>query len=520
MAGNSYEKVKVYVVDQEGQPIQGANVALTCYYENWGEYDIKITELSQTRADGVASVADGTGIESCALHQPISANVTYFEESITVSGTWRDGVNALTAIIPNLHDLKVTIQDQHGKPVDGVEIRATPAQGGQWQPFVGNTDEDGVLVFGQIPAGTGLLLYLTNGDETKSSVITMENTDTAFAASMHAYVLMMTMTDGGGLPLDGISVKLSSGEHSDTSKTDETGTVRFDRLKPGTYEYSMAYQSRGYSGEIVLDQDKAETVVVGASKAPRMVVANATNASAKWFRYIMGELDSLILQQKQKAPRIRLVFVPIGYNENESAEFKALAQASVDRFLEVSPLRECNEPSKEIETYFIDPSACNISGCSDICGEYNNLSDNCQFLIKNCSLGSSNPYSDSYNMVIGLCKNISCGDSCGGCAADIPSRSVVSNSAECGGTPAYRIVTHEMGHGFGLYHVKSVYDLNGCWDGEQVACYGPNKADCNESAEDISRMVMAYCPSMDDYGPAGYSYLRDSKLKNYTEVCK
>ncbi len=524
VAGNAYEKITVHAVDQDGQPIEGANVAFTCHYDDWGTDRIYTAELSQTNVDGLSQVVGGGGTELCALRQPISANVTYFGETVVVSGTWKDGVNALTAIIPNLYSLDITVRDQDGTPINEVELRATLAESGEGQPFAGKTDENGILVFEQIPAGTNLLLYLTNGDETKSSIVTMENADTKFATTMNTHDLTILVSDAQGTAIGGMVVKITRDGYSNTSETDGTGSVYFDSLKPGSYSYGMTFQNRGYAGDIMLDQDKAETVVVGPQKAVKMVsppnATNATNSSSKWFRYLMGELDGLILEQKQKAPRMRLVFVPIGYTQNESGEFKAMAQASVDRFLEVSPLRECDNPSAEIETYFMEPSACNISGCSDICGEYNNLSDNCQFLIKKCSQDSSNPYKERFDVAIGLCKNNSCGTSACGCAKSIPSTTIAVNAVDCGSVPVPKVVSHEAGHALGLFHVKSTAGLNGCWDGEDGACLGPNAADCSESAEDISRMIMAYCPAMGNYGPKGYEYLKTDKLRNYSEVCK
>lgn len=238
-------------------------------------------------------------------------------------------------------------------------------------------------------------------------------------------------------------------------------------------------------------------------------IKSITGEGENKFLYLISQSDQLILKEKQKKPRLKLVFVPIGYNETNYKEFKQVAEDSVNRFLEISPLRECKDSGDSVESIILNLSSCNITGCSEICDD--GTVNNCQILVQECA----NKLGYKFDKAVGICNGVSCGGSCGGCAAQIPGKSVVFNAVACIGADPARIATHELGHAFGLYHTKSEYGLNGCSDNEGGACQGPNKNDCSLSKDSISKFVMSYCPVMEDYGQAGYAYLKNSILSKY-----
>ncbi|MCX6774115.1 MAG: hypothetical protein NTY68_03925 [Candidatus Micrarchaeota archaeon] len=231
------------------------------------------------------------------------------------------------------------------------------------------------------------------------------------------------------------------------------------------------------------------------------------------FVYILEETDGLIGEYTPKH-KMGLVFVPIGYGSNESEEFKDVARKSAERFVSTSPFEECDSPNDQIDVYTIDPSVCNITGCNNICGG-DDAANDCQALVDKCSMNIKN----QFDYIVGLCKGTSCGGKCGGCANNIPSRSVVVNTVNCGGADASKIVTHELGHAMGLYHISSTFGVNDCWDHEGGACQGPNAEDCNLDDENISRDIMAYCPSMESYGSTGYGYLKNNVFLKYMDGC-
>ena len=235
------------------------------------------------------------------------------------------------------------------------------------------------------------------------------------------------------------------------------------------------------------------------------------NYSVNWFEYLMDKTDELIGKEKSKTPKLKLVFVPIGYNDSEYGEFKNIANESVKRFSIVSPLNECAEPLKKISTIIIKPSYCNLTGCIS-------MAKDCQSMVLDCALN----FTKEFDKAIGICKGISCGNRSGKCgsAKDIPSKTAVINAEACSSVVApYKTIIHEMGHTFGLYHVKSQSGLNGCWDDELGACQGPNADDCKLSNESISKNIMAYCPNREEFGPGGYNFLRNISLNKYLGGC-
>jgi len=245
------------------------------------------------------------------------------------------------------------------------------------------------------------------------------------------------------------------------------------------------------------------------------ISANASD-DVFWFLYLINKTDQAIGKEKQNAPRLKIVFVPIGYDTTSEVEFLNLSKESVEYFASVTPFNECSVPAERISAVFISTQACNITACSDDCGSGNNPAQNCQFLVQACANNNTN----YYDRAVGVCRGTSCGGSCGGCADGIPGKSAVVNSADCSGALAYRIVSHELGHTLGLYHVRSTAGVNGCWDSEGGACQAPNAADCNLNATDISKQVMAYCPAMERHGPSAFDYLNKTALHKYLWVCE
>lgn len=201
-----------------------------------------------------------------------------------------------------------------------------------------------------------------------------------------------------------------------------------------------------------------------------------------------------------------IVFVPLKYAPGDSALFRSNAKAAYDRFLQVSPFKDCPDPESRVEYHVIEPKDC-PSGCSDICSD-------CQTAVANC-VASSN-FSTIWDVRVALCKGNSCRGACG--CAGIGTRLSVSNFAPCGAPPE-RVVSHEMGHSYGLYHVRGPLGVNGCWDREGGACIGPNAADCSEPAGERSLFIMPYCPTMAKYGPAGYNFLKNTVFRSYMGGC-
>lgn len=530
-AGNEWVEISVFVADQNGRPIEGANVILQCeYYKQYMPTKTVTYDIAQSDSEGICyanAKFEGpfTLKLSCYALHPASVIVTYCGRSETVAGTWGMGLNRFTVILPDFYEVKINVVDQNGNPIKDVEVTATPAESGTCPQFKGTTNEGGVVAFKQIPSSSTLLLYMVNGGEEKYASVNIGAGDTEQSIVMNTYSLSLSVVDGGDKPIRGATINVSREGYSTLAETGPDGIAVIDGLQPATYSYKVISGKEKYAAEVELDKDKRVDVVLGSTAGSQAVsskpAAVEAPASSKWFLNLMDSTDELLLSHKEAmaSSKMRVVFVPIGYSQNDSEEFKELARQSVARFKEVSPFRECESPLGEIEVHFMEPSDCNITGCSDICGLGTDATENCQKLISDCSNSSLNPYRERFNFTIGLCKGSSCGGNCGGCTAGIPSDKLVVNSDSCGGAPANRIVTHELGHALGLFHVLSTNGLNGCWDTEAGACQGANAADCALPDLNVSKMIMAYCPSMEEYGPAGYAFLRDSALKEYIGVC-
>ena len=198
--------------------------------------------------------------------------------------------------------------------------------------------------------------------------------------------------------------------------------------------------------------------------------------------------------------RYQIVFVPIGYSNFN--EFKNDAEKVFEYFVKVSPFKDCSDPSKHIEMKLIDVGGCSVSRGCEICGGCNAQAVRCV---------QNSEYSATWNKIAALCKGNSCSGACG-CADGVPGDSSSSNMVSCRGE-LYEIPSHEMGHTFGLGHLSCDVACHACMEGD------PNCPDCSLPMTEKIPCIMDYCPPMDHYCPAAYSYLKDVVFKDYLKDC-
>ena len=462
----------------------------------------------------------------------------------------------LTVCYASLERLEVNVVDSSGRPVQGAAVVFSctvidynqefppPSYLPTMIPFnrtvkfvLDSTDKNGIASDypPYVDCGVGLPMNATvtyQGMSTNVSGTFKGAPNSLNVIMTELYDLRLYVVDRSSSPLKNVEIVATPTTNPEISrlsgKTDGNGTITFKQipnnaeflvwLKSGTEEKSVDVRIDGNTNlNVMMDVTSNESMAVpaNASNGTAPPPANAGTPSKDWFIYLLDETDRLILDQKMKHPKLQVVFVPVGYADNESEEFKALAEKAVQRLATVSPFRECGHPVDNIEVSFIEPAQCNVPSCSDDCGQWDTPADNCQLRVTECSRNVKH-----FDFIVGLCKNTSCGGNPGGCAAGVPAKSVVVNTAEIGGATAEKVVSHELGHALGLYHINSPVGTNGCWGGESWACKEPNAADCYLPDDNRSRDIMAYCPLMEAYGPAAYAFLRNTPLHDYMEVCK
>ncbi len=470
-AEDCFDEVQISVFDQRGRPIEGGDARLSCGYESLNISSISIyekrytKELEPTDSSGVARVS-GKKMH-CICGGSVKASASFRGINGSVDGIWHGGVNSFSIRLGDYYDLEVFVNNSNTGLLGGAEVIVSPVVSAGIPSLHAMTDDSGVALFRQIPSDTMLIAYARHGNRSISKELNISDSD----ESLHLIL-------------------------KNERKPSYPGVNASDRVEPSEEAPSNESLDKGEPG----DSDKSET---------------NKDSSLTWFHHLMDRTDGL--EHGKNSQKFSIVFVPIGYSWRESQEFRQLALESVDRFAEVSPFRECESPPDKIEVFMMEPSMCNITTCSDICDSDGDAED-CQSLIKECSNRMEKyPHPD---LTVGLCKDVACGGACGGCSSGIPSETVVVNSRVCGGATPDRIVTHEIGHALGLFHVLGPYGINGCWDDERGACQGPNAADCALPASERSGMIMAYCPSMEEYGPAGYAFLKEHALKEYVGACR
>jgi len=202
------------------------------------------------------------------------------------------------------------------------------------------------------------------------------------------------------------------------------------------------------------------------------------------------------------------IYVPLGYGSDEFATFKSKSDSAYNDFMSKTPFKDCSDGRDRTEVHYVDPKDCQKS-CSYMCTD-------CQRVGLDCTRAVFGSQMDSWDMKIFVLykgQSITCdssGGQCYGCASGIPPTynppALTSVScAGCGGAfPA--VVTHEVGHCFGLCHECGLARLpSGC----------PNP--------DVQNNAYVMCYGSQQYfSPASYSFLKNDEtwgLGKFTKNC-
>src|SRR3989338_7531831 len=200
-----------------------------------------------------------------------------------------------------------------------------------------------------------------------------------------------------------------------------------------------------------------------------------------------------------------IVFVPLGFTEEEINSYYQSAKFVYDDFLAKSPFKDCPNGRERVNAYFIRPKDCQNKKCDNFCG-------NCITNAKECAI--SNGFEPIFDVVVGI--TIAQNKGVWGCR---PSGAKVLSADYA----RSQVGIHEFGHRFGLGHIDLCEapggkECSGCDLGDDICNSEPNSADCNQ---DIS-YIMDYCDGYNKFGPSAYNYLKTDRvygLAKWLEGC-
>ncbi|MEK6982456.1 MAG: hypothetical protein AABX38_05985 [Candidatus Micrarchaeota archaeon] len=557
---NTFSRLRFVATNQFSAPLENVSFFLQCNVDSSPMPIFPMNGKTFICQSNKAGICDPGACFACSANSTATVYADYYGEEVSQSIIRWQGyryytdcyaitapANTLSPFIFRDYELIIQLRDQNSDYVKGANIIVSSLN---YFYATCQTDEVGECILYNVPQGTSYNVKATYNDaQIGDSFALNDNKILKLIINIKPklYNLEFRFFDKNNKPVSGFELFVYSNTKSAYLINIKSTKVKelVQMSKGDSISYIAKYQNNTIKTEtFTADSDKNISIILscelcndGVCKLscalpaiPQAINNSSTtevnisinsslnitqnNISLDDFLYIINKIDLLVQKEKQKKPKLKLVFVPIGYNETDYEDFKQIAQVSVDRFLEVSPLRECSNPRDTVDIILINLSSCNINGCSEICDD--GTLNNCQVLVQKCVKENV----QKYDKIIGLCEGNSCGSlSDAGCANQIPGVSAVLNTQNSL-TISKKRVTHELGHIFGLSHIKSKDGLNGCIDDEQGACIDPNGSDCSLSAEEISKNIMAYCPIRETYGPAGYRYLKNIVLYNYTKVCK
>jgi hypothetical protein len=245
--------LEVHVSDGIGRPVKGVSVTFNCL-EHFSDYDgerdvPRSWALSDSDASGSTKMSD----YQCTAGKPASVMATYQGLNFSLPVDLHSGSNTISIVIPDLYDISVTVQDQASHPIKGVTITGTPTASGSTRPLSGTTDEKGIAVFTQVPAGSDFILRLKNGDEEKTQEATVGSKGTDYLVSMSTYPLTVSALDDMNNSLAGAIVNVSAGSYYTGLLTDSAGKAVVSGLSPGTYTLAVSYSGHLLSNNVKVD---------------------------------------------------------------------------------------------------------------------------------------------------------------------------------------------------------------------------------------------------------------------------
>ncbi|MBI4173430.1 MAG: hypothetical protein HY519_01805 [Candidatus Aenigmarchaeota archaeon] len=222
--------------------------------------------------------------------------------------------------------------------------------------------------------------------------------------------------------------------------------------------------------------------------------------------------------RKRPQDAMNVFIVALNYQQGEIDDFKAVANKWIDKWVKVSPFKECAEPRSRINAYYVEPKDCDTT---------------CRFAASNVDLGCpKNDPTDCINVaykcatqspeyqaiprseriqVIGLSKSGL--GILGGYACQTNPWTAVADSGQWEAT--LQEITHSLGiwcHTCGQCGEQTIKGAELCGQGQysflDQGCFPGD--------------IMDYCPNsspdFETFSPKVYAYLKE-KLKTWLEGC-
>ena len=253
--------VEVTVETEDGKPLP-SNVVVVIVDGN-GDY----VGQGETDANGVVTITGvPAGTYSVVVDEstiPEGYDAPVNETTITVEPVLTTEAKVILPVEPEpTGDVTITVEDENGKPVDGVIVEIVVPDS---EPITGTTDENGNVSFEDVPVGEDYVVNVAppanSGVTTPTTTPTIDvvegNNEETITLPLVKTDVTISLTDGTNPLANGtFVVTQEGGSEVATGTTTEDGTVVIKNLVPGTYVITESAAPEGY------DKADSQTIVV------------------------------------------------------------------------------------------------------------------------------------------------------------------------------------------------------------------------------------------------------------------
>ena len=253
--------VEVTVETEDDKPLP-SNVVVVIVDGN-GDY----VGQGETDANGVVTITGvPAGTYSVVVDEstiPEGYDAPVNETTITVEPVLTTEAKVILPVEPEpTGDVTITVEDENGKPVDGVIVEIVVPDS---EPITGTTDENGNVSFEDVPVGEDYVVNVAppanSGVTTPTTTPTIDvvegNNEETITLPLVKTDVTISLTDGTNPLANGtFVVTQEGGSEVATGTTTEDGTVVIKNLVPGTYVITESAAPEGY------DKADSQTIVV------------------------------------------------------------------------------------------------------------------------------------------------------------------------------------------------------------------------------------------------------------------